>query len=73
MTTCVSCLYYKAFESLGQCRRYPAPVTKSAADWCGEHTVKAYDITTDTVIKRGKNVKATERSDSSKATDTKVK
>ena len=48
-------------------------MTKSAADWCGEHTVKAYDITTDTVVKRGKNVKATERSDSSKATDTKAK
>jgi hypothetical protein len=73
MTNCVNCLYFKAFESLGQCRRYPTAVTKSGADWCGEHTVKAYDIATDTVIERGKNAKTTERSDRSKATGAKVK
>lgn len=73
MTTCVSCLYFKAFESLGQCRRYPTAVTKSAGEWCGEHTVKAYDIITDTVVKRGKNAEATERSDRSQTTSKKTK
>lgn len=73
MTSCVSCLYYKAFENLGQCRRYPTALTKSAADWCGEHTQKAYDIESDTIIERGKNVKTAERSSSSKATSAKAK
>ena len=67
MTTCVNCTYYQSYENMGQCRRFPQAVTKSGADWCGEHTVKVYDIASDTTITRGKNVKTAERSNSSKA------
>jgi hypothetical protein len=50
---------------LGNCRRYPKPITKHRTDWCGDFkevefvvNVAIYDINTDQVLtapkKRGR-------------------
>ena len=62
---CGICTYFKNAEILGNCRRYPKPITKHRTDWCGEFkevefavSVAVYDINTDQVLtapkKRGR-------------------
>ncbi len=38
--TCGTCRFWRNFNAVGHCHRYPATVRKDAASFCGEYKAK---------------------------------